>query len=50
MASDKLFPYYVKLAFEKNTFHRSIRVAVLVGIILNLINNSTLFLLFPTRK
>jgi len=31
--------YYLQLAFEKKTLMRAIRVAILVGIILNLINN-----------
>lgn len=38
-----MFNYYLQLALEKKTFIRAIRVALLVGIILNLINNPQLF-------
>lgn len=39
-----MLKYYIQLAFERRTFIRAIRVAILIGIILNLINNSsTLF-------
>ncbi len=35
--------YYYLLAAEKNTLRRAIRVSILVGIILNLINNPDIF-------
>lgn len=38
--------YYLQLAFERKTFIRAIRVAILVGIVLNLINNPSLFYSF----
>jgi serine phosphatase RsbU (regulator of sigma subunit)/PAS domain-containing protein len=38
--------YYFKLAVERNTVRRAIRVAILVGIILNLINHPEVFLSF----
>ena len=37
---------YLKLAFERKTLIRAIRVAILVGIILNLINNPSLIFNF----
>ncbi len=37
-----MFQYYLQLAFDKKTFTRAIRVALLVGIILNLINTPQL--------
>lgn len=41
-----MFRYYLHLAFGKKTFIRAVRVALLVGIILNLINNPQFFLDF----
>jgi serine phosphatase RsbU (regulator of sigma subunit) len=38
-----MFKYYLQLAFERKTFTRAVRVALLVGIILNLINTPQLF-------
>src|SRR6056297_1657243 len=38
-----MFKYYLQLAIERKTFTRSVRVALLVGIILNLINTPQLF-------
>ncbi len=40
---DASFTYYFLLATEKRTLGRAIRVALLVGIILNLINNPEIF-------
>lgn len=39
MESGNLFTFYLNLALEKHTLNRSVRIAILVGIILNLINN-----------
>lgn len=38
-----MFKYYLQLAFERRTLIRALRVALLVGILLNLINNPSLF-------
>ncbi len=38
-----MFKYYLQLAFERKTFTRAVRVALLVGIILNLINTPQFF-------
>lgn len=44
--SINLLSFYFRLAVEKNTIKRSFGVAILVGIILNLINNPHIFLDF----
>lgn len=46
--SNKLRFYY-DLSVEKSTLYRAIRVAILVGIILNLINNPSIFLSFSLQ-
>lgn len=43
-----MITYYIHLAFQKRTFIRSLRVALLVGIVLNLINTPELFNLNAT--
>ncbi|MBN2820272.1 MAG: SpoIIE family protein phosphatase [Bacteroidales bacterium] len=40
-----MITYYIHLAFQKKTLIRSLRVALLVGIVLNLINTPELFIL-----
>lgn len=39
----KKYRFYLKLALEKHTFWRALKVALVVGTILNLINNPILF-------
>lgn len=43
MNSARLLRTYIILATEKTIFRRALRVALIVGIILNLINNPSLF-------
>lgn len=43
-----MITYYIHLAFQKKTLIRSLRVALLVGIVLNLINTPELFNLSTT--
>jgi len=43
-----MITYYLHLAFQKRTIIRSLRVALLVGIVLNLINTPELFILSTT--
>jgi len=38
--------YYIQFAFNKSTFRRASRVALLVGVILNLINHPEIFISF----
>lgn len=42
--------YYFRLAFEKEILWRAIRVAIIVGLILNLINNTEIFLSFSFKN
>lgn len=44
-----MIKYYLLLAFEKKTLIRAIRVTILVGIILNLINNPDFIFHFSTN-
>jgi len=50
MIQGNVFAYYRSLSFEKNTFTRAIRVAILVGIILILINNPEIFISFSFQN
>jgi hypothetical protein len=39
MRSISVIGHYFQLALERNTFRRAVRVGIIVGILLNLINN-----------
>lgn len=43
MRSISVMGHYFQLALERNTFRRAVRVGFVVGILLNLINNPSLF-------
>lgn len=45
-----MITYYLQLAFERKTLVRAIRVAIIVGIVLNLINNPSLFYSFTETQ
>jgi hypothetical protein len=45
MRSGSIIGYYFHLAIERNTFIRAVRVGIIVGIVLNLINNPGLIYL-----
>lgn len=45
-----MIAYYMKLVFERKIFVRAVRVALLVGVLLNLINNPWLFYAFSIHE